>query len=70
MSVAAFSDYLVSEKNYSQHTVSAYIGDIEEAQLFLKENYDALIIDADYNLLRQWIVELVYNGIANRYINR
>ena len=70
MSVAAFSDYLVSEKNYSQHTVSAYIGDIEEAQLFLKENYDALIIDADYNLLRQWIVELVDNGIANRSINR
>ncbi|MCA0132829.1 tyrosine-type recombinase/integrase [Winogradskyella alexanderae] len=71
MSIKAFSDYLSLEKNYSQHTVTAYINDVNSAQDFLAENYnDVNIKDADYSLIRQWIVELVDNGVSNRSINR
>ena len=71
MGVKAFSNYLLLEKNYSQHTVNAYIADVNSAKKFISENYDNIQLkDADYNLIRQWIVNLVEEGISNRSINR
>ncbi|WP_411893767.1 tyrosine-type recombinase/integrase [Winogradskyella sp. A2] len=71
MSLKAFSDYVSLEKNYSQHTVLAYIRDIESLQEFLKEQYEIDDINVvQYGLIRQWIVQLVNNGISNRSINR
>ena len=71
MGVKAFSNYLLLEKNYSQHTVNAYIADVNSAKKFISENYDNIQLkDADYNLIRQWIVNLVEEGLSNRSINR
>lgn len=71
MSIQAFVSYLSLEKNYSDHTVKAYKNDILEFQEFHYSNYGVKEIDeADYNLIRSWIVELVENGIKNRTINR
>ncbi|MBL86138.1 MAG: integrase [Winogradskyella sp.] len=71
MSLKAFSEYLALEKNYSQHTVLAYIRDLEMFQEFLNENHNSEIIEnADYSEIRQWIVELVNGGLSNRTINR
>ena len=71
MSIKSFSEYLLHEKNYSQHTISAYRNDIEELKEYLKTNYDLDKVDeVDYSLIRQWIVQLVDKGISNRSINR
>ena len=71
MSLKAFSEYLASEKNYSKHTVLAYVRDLEMFQEFLNENHDLEPIEnVDYSEIRQWIVELVNSGVSNRTINR
>lgn len=67
----AFSEYLLLEKKFSSHTVLAYMRDIEGFQYFLDHNHDSTTIaDVGYSEIRQWIVELVDNGISNRTINR
>ncbi len=71
MSLQAFTDYLSLEKNYSKHTVLAYIRDLEMFEEFLKEHYDSTPITViNYPEIRQWIVELVNSGVSNRTINR
>jgi integrase/recombinase XerC len=71
MSIKSFSEYLSLEKNYSKHTVTAYIRDLELFQDFLNENHDSEPIETvDYSEIRQWIVELVNGGVSNRTINR
>ena len=71
MSFQAFSDYLSLEKKYSQHTVLAYIRDLEIFQEFLKEYHDSQPVSGvSYSEIRQWIVELVNSGVSNRTINR
>ena len=71
MSVKAFTDYLLLEKNYSKHTVNAYQSDLETFNLFVNENHDNLSLEqVNYSLIRQWIVTLVDAGITNRTINR
>jgi integrase/recombinase XerC len=71
MSIEKFSDYLLLEKNYATHTVTAYINDLDAFQFFLDAEYNSdQIQDVEYTLVRQWIVSLVNNGISNRTINR
>ncbi|RCW91619.1 tyrosine-type recombinase/integrase [Winogradskyella arenosi] len=70
MSLNAFSDYLLLEKKYSIHTVTAYTKDIESFQKFLDaEHYAESVAEANYSEIRQWIVTLV-DHISNRTINR
>ena len=66
-----FYDYLLLEKNYSQHTVTAYINDIGFFESFLSNEYeDNNLLLVNYNQIRSWIVSLSDNGISNASINR
>ena len=52
----AFSNYLTFEKNYSNHTLKAYIGDIKQCDAFISLlNKDML--HAETSDLRAWIVQ-------------
>ena len=71
MSLEAFSNYLSLEKKYSKHTVLAYGRDLELFQDFMLDNHDSQSIEnVSYSEIRQWIVELVNEGVSNRTINR
>lgn len=71
MSFSSFSDYLQLEKKYSQHTVMAYLRDLEDFQKFAFEEFQYEdIAEANYSVIRSWIVSLVDSGISNRSVNR
>ena len=71
MSLEAFQNYLKLEKNYSAHTIKAYIRDIKGFESFCQSEFELEdISEADYNLIRSWIVQLVRNGLSNRTVNR
>jgi len=71
MSVAAFISYLSAEKNYSSHTVTAYKKDVVAFTTFVNENYgEENIQNANYGIIRSWIVSMVRTKIGNRSINR
>jgi len=71
MPFSQFTDYLQLEKNYSAHTVTAYLKDLEFFAQFSKENYDLdNISEVSYTIIRSWIVQMVEQGISNRSINR
>lgn len=66
-----FHDYLLLEKNYSQHTVTAYLNDIGSFESFLSNEYDDdNLIAVNYNQIRAWIVSISDDGISNSSINR
>lgn len=67
----AFRDYLQMQKNYSLHTVKAYLKDLEEFQLFNQNNFEQDSIDnVVYPQIRSWIVSLVDVGISPSSVNR
>jgi integrase/recombinase XerC len=67
----AFQDYLQLEKNYSLHTVNAYVNDLFFFKEFLIENFDTeKLEDVNYSMIRSWIVSMVDNDISNSSVNR
>ncbi|NND63177.1 MAG: tyrosine-type recombinase/integrase [Flavobacteriaceae bacterium] len=66
-----FTSYLQHEKNYSPHTVTAYLKDLNSFLAFAVEDYQVSEIKSiPYTLIRSWIVSLVDSGISNRTVNR
>jgi integrase/recombinase XerC len=69
--VAAFRDYLGLEKNYSVHTVQAYLDDVGFFAAFLYKEFETDDLAAvNYSQIRSWIVSLVDAGISNTSVNR
>ena len=64
-------DYLLLEKKYSQHTVTAYLNDIGFFEMFLSSEFDdTKLIKVNYPQIRAWIVSLSDDGLSNSSINR
>ncbi|MEZ4797474.1 MAG: tyrosine-type recombinase/integrase [Flavobacteriaceae bacterium] len=71
MTFKSFSDYLSLEKNYSPHTINAYVKDLESFLGFCEDEYsDKNIDNVNYAQIRSWIIKLVESNISNRSINR
>lgn len=69
--LAAFNNYLLHEKNYSLHTVTAYGNDLQFFREFIKANFDSENLEeVNYSMVRSWIVSLVDAGISNSSVNR
>jgi integrase/recombinase XerC len=67
----AFRNYLQLEKNYSPHTVNAYLNDINFFESFNKNQFnEANIEQVNYSQIRSWIVSLVDDNISNVSVNR
>jgi len=71
MFITEFTEYLLLEKKYAEHTVTAYRADLLSFVKFYEKEY--LVKDvstSNYSQIRSWIVELVNSGVSNRTINR
>jgi integrase/recombinase XerC len=67
----AFREYLQLEKNYSPHTVNAYLNDINSFQRFISKEFDQeSLLEVNYSQIRSWIVSLVDGDISNVSVNR
>jgi len=66
-----FLQYIRDEKRYSAHTVSAYASDLTQYSEYLASTYELNdTSEADYQMIRSWIVQLNQDKISNRSINR
>lgn len=67
----AFQDYLQMQKNYSLHTVRAYLNDLKDFEVYNKIYFEQDSIDeVAYPQIRSWIVSLVDRGVATISVNR
>jgi len=70
-SKTAYRDYLQLEKNYSPHTVTAYLNDIGFFESFVKAEFDQEnLTEVNYSQIRSWIVSLADADVSNNSINR
>lgn len=70
MYLKEFEDYLLLEKNYSEHTINAYLKDFQEFYTFLSCDAPVDMLSVIYDDVRKWIVFLVEQKKSNRTINR
>ena len=71
MSLSAYIDHLVKEKNYSPHTVMAYKRDLVFFGDYMLDTFDLQKLEeVNYSMIRSWIVSMVDAGMSNRSINR
>jgi integrase/recombinase XerC len=69
--VESFLKYIQFEKRYSPKTVISYQTDLTQFEHFLKKEFDGTTIqDANYGLVRSWIVSLVELKLDSVSINR
>lgn len=67
----SFKEYLMLEKKYSLHTVTAYLNDIHYFQKFISREFDQEnLLEVNYSQIRSWIVSLSDDEISNASINR
>ncbi len=67
--IKAFEKYLLLEKRYSQHTVTAYIKDIQQLHSYAQTPLSEII--TDYRIIKSWIISLSEEAkIDKRSINR
>lgn len=65
MFIGSFIGYLRTERNYSQHTLRAYEGDLRSFESFLSRNDESIdFFSADLDLVRSWVSELMDEGAA------
>lgn len=69
-SIQQFIDYIKLEKRYSNYTVQAYNTDLLQFVEFITELYQVDVLQAQFVMIRAWIVHLNANHISKRSINR
>lgn len=69
--INAFVSYLAHEKRYSPLTQKAYQTDLEQLSQYLETNrLTSDLTEADFAMLRSWIVSLAEQSRSTRSINR
>lgn len=71
MPINSFLQYLHKERNYSDHTITAYKNDLESFQEFCQKEFELQnIVEANYSIIRSWIIALISKKVSTRTVNR
>ena len=71
MFIDSFIGFLRVEKNYSQHTLRAYAGDLRSFQSYIAGVDESLSFgDVDVDVVRAWMATLIDNGAAPSSVSR
>ena len=66
-----FRDYLLHERRYSEHTVKAYITDMEAfAEYCMESMQQDTLSDVEPKTVRRWVMKLKSDGLNATSINR
>ena len=67
-----FSRYLTFEKRYSEHTVGAYITDIQQFTAFYLEYHNSLdsFEAISFSDVRKWVIHLMRSDVSERSVHR
>lgn len=66
-----YFNYLLTEKRYSKHTITAYSIDLKQFEDFILKVFEKEEAkDISHLMIRDWIIHLSENNISNRSINR
>ena len=69
--IKPFLEYLLLEKGYSKHTITAYKTDLIAFNDFCEVVYDLdSLVSINYVQVRSWVVSLVDADISNNTVNR
>ena len=70
-SIAKFLDYLKYEKRSSEHTVTAYEGDLAQFETYLRENFSGVtVLETEPLMVRAWMMELIEGVDSASTVNR
>ena len=65
-----YRDYLIHHKNASKNTELSYIRDLNQLQTFLSEEFGKSLLEADENILNQYLDSLCRNGKSASTLSR
>ena len=68
--IDSFLNYLRFEKRFSPHTIVSYQNDLNQFEIFLRENFEEQSQSANYGMVRSWIVQLVEKNSDPLSVNR
>src|ERR1700754_703020 len=68
--IETFLKYLQYEKRYSPRTLISYQTDLRQFEAFLKKEFESKPEDANYGMIRGWIVSLSEQKLDAPSINR
>jgi integrase/recombinase XerC len=68
--IETFLKYLQYEKRYSPKTLISYKTDLRQFEAFLKREFESQSQDANYGMIRGWIVSLSEQALDATSINR
>jgi len=57
-------------KRYSEHTCTAYKGDVVSAKDYIASEYEIELAAATHHHIRTWIVDLLESGTSEKSVNR
>ncbi|MFM7813857.1 MAG: tyrosine-type recombinase/integrase [Flavobacteriales bacterium] len=71
MKLEAFTDYLRTERRYSEHTVKAYLLDLEQFKAFIHRTFEiADAQDVTQPMVRSWLASLLEEGYETTSAHR